>query len=43
MIESNPRNLVAAFEMLLEEIDAEIQFADKIGTWALHQCPGRLR
>lgn len=28
MIENNPTSVVAAFEMLLEEIEAEIEFVD---------------
>lgn len=31
MIENNPTNVVAAFEMLLEEIEAEIDFVNQIG------------
>jgi hypothetical protein len=31
MIENNPTNVVAAFEILLEEIEAEIDFINKIG------------
>ena len=34
MIENNPTNLVAAFEMLLEEIEAEIEFTGKVGARA---------
>lgn len=34
MIENNPTNLVAAFEMLLEEIEAEIEFTSKVGAQA---------
>ncbi|MHB8897346.1 MAG: winged helix-turn-helix domain-containing protein [Thermoguttaceae bacterium] len=34
MIENNPTNLVAAFEMLLEEIEAEIEFTNKVGARA---------
>lgn len=34
MIENNPTNLVAAFEMLLEEIEAEIEFTNKVGSRA---------
>ena len=30
MIQNNPTNLVAAFEMLLEEIEAEIEFTNKV-------------
>jgi hypothetical protein len=29
VIENNPTNVQAAFEMLLEEIEAEIDFSDK--------------
>jgi len=32
MIENNPTNVVAAFEILLEEIEAEIDFINKIGS-----------
>jgi len=31
MIENNPTNVVAAFEILLEEIEAEIDFVNKLG------------
>lgn len=34
MIENNPTNLAAAFEMLLEEIEAEIEFTNKVGAKA---------
>jgi len=34
MIESNPTNVITAFEMLLEELEAEIDFVDKIGAQA---------
>ena len=43
MIENNLTNLVAAFEMALEEIEAEIEFTNKVGARALAQCPGRNR
>lgn len=32
MIENNPTNVVAAFEMLLEEIEAEIDFVNSVGS-----------
>ena len=32
MIENNPTNVEAAFEMLLEEIEAEIDFVTNIGS-----------
>jgi len=31
MIENNPTNVVAAFEILLEEIEAEIDFINQVG------------
>ncbi|MDA0237719.1 MAG: hypothetical protein O3B03_04320, partial [Proteobacteria bacterium] len=31
MIENNPTSVVAAFEMLLEEIEAEIEFVNRVG------------
>lgn len=34
MTQNNPTNLVAAFEMLLEEIEAEIEFTNKVGAQA---------
>ena len=34
MIENNPTNLAAAFEILLEEIEAEIEFTNKVGSRA---------
>ncbi|NUQ62199.1 MAG: hypothetical protein HUU20_06910 [Pirellulales bacterium] len=34
MIENNPTNLMAAFDMLLEEIEAEIEFTAKTGARA---------
>jgi hypothetical protein len=34
MIENYPTNVVAAFEMLLEEIETEIDFVNRIGTRA---------
>jgi hypothetical protein len=34
MIENNPTNVVAAFEMLLEEIEAEIDFVNRVGARA---------
>jgi peptidoglycan/xylan/chitin deacetylase (PgdA/CDA1 family) len=34
MIENNPTNVVAAFEMLLEEIEAEIELVNKVGAKA---------
>ncbi len=34
MIENTPTNVVAAFEMLLEELEAEIEFVNKIGAKA---------
>lgn len=34
MITHNPTNVVAAFEMLLEEIEAEIEFVNKLGARA---------
>jgi hypothetical protein len=34
MIENNPTNVLASFEMLLEEIEAEIEFVNKVGTGA---------
>ena len=43
MIDNNPTNLVAAFEMLLEELEAEIEFSNKMAARALAQCPGRRR
>lgn len=34
MIENNPSNLSSAFEMLLEEIEAEIDFVNGVGARA---------
>lgn len=34
MIENNPTSVVAAFEMLLEEIEVEIDFANRVGARA---------
>ncbi len=34
MIENNPTSVVAAFEMLLEEIEAEIEFVNRVGAGA---------
>jgi hypothetical protein len=34
MIENNPTNVVAAFEMLIEEIEAEIEVVNKVGAQA---------
>jgi hypothetical protein len=34
MIENNPTNVVAAFEMLLEEIEAEIEYVNRVGARA---------
>lgn len=34
MIENNPTSVVSAFEMLLEEIEAEIEFVTRLGTSA---------
>jgi len=34
MIENNPTSVVAAFEMLLEEIEAEIEFVNRVGARA---------
>lgn len=34
MIENNPTNVVAAFEMLLEEIETEIELVNKVGAKA---------
>jgi len=31
MIENNPTNVSSAFEMLLEEIEAEIDFVNNVG------------
>ena len=31
MIENNPTNVVAAFEILLEEVEAEIDFISQVG------------
>lgn len=38
MIENNPTNLVAALEMPLEEIEAEIEFTNKVGARAFEAC-----
>ncbi len=35
MIENNPTNVSGAFEMLLEEIEAEIDFINKVGARSL--------
>lgn len=37
MIENNPTNVVAAFEMLLEEIEAEIDFVNTVGSKAFEK------
>jgi len=37
MIQNNPTNVSAAFEMLLEEIEAEIEFFNEIGKKAFEQ------
>jgi restriction system protein len=37
MIENNPTNVQAAFEMLLEEIEAEIDFINGVGSKALEK------
>jgi len=37
MIENNPTNVVAAFEMLLEEVEAEIEFINKVGAKAFEE------
>jgi hypothetical protein len=34
MIENKPQNVIAAFEMLLEEIEAEVEFVNSIGSKA---------
>jgi hypothetical protein len=34
MVENNPTNVVAAFEMLIEEIEAEIEVVNKVGAKA---------
>jgi len=34
MIENNPTNVVAAFEILLEEIEAEIEYVNRVGARA---------
>jgi hypothetical protein len=34
MIENNPTNVVAAFEMLIEEVEAEIEVVNKVGAKA---------
>lgn len=34
MIDNDPTNVVAAFEMLLEEIEAEIDFVSRVGARA---------
>ena len=43
MIENNPTNVSAAFEILLEEVETEIDFIDRIGAKAFgsvtHGCP----
>jgi restriction system protein len=35
VIENNPTNVFAAFEILLEEIETEIEFLDEVGTEAM--------
>jgi hypothetical protein len=37
MSENNPTNVVAAFEMLLEEVEAEIDFVNRIGARAFER------
>jgi len=37
MIENNPTNVIAAFEMLLEEIEAEIDFINSVGSKAFEK------
>lgn len=34
MIENDPTNVVAAFEILLEEIETEIEFVNRVGAKA---------
>ncbi len=34
MIENNPTNVLAAFELLLEELEAEVEFTNKVGAKA---------
>jgi hypothetical protein len=43
MIENNPTNVQAAFEMLLEEIEAEIDFINGVGSTRSHSvhCEAR--
>jgi len=51
MIENNPTNVQAAFEMLLEEIEADIDFVNGVGSKAFEkrdydrarEAPGRWR
>jgi len=37
MIQNNPTNVSAAFEMLLEEVEAEIEFFNEIGKKAFEE------
>lgn len=37
MIENNPTNVIAAFEMLLEEIEAEVDFINAVGSKAFEK------
>lgn len=43
MIKNNRTNLVATFGMLLQKLEAEIEFSNEIAARALAQCPGRRR
>ena len=37
MIENNPSNVVTAFEILLEEVEAEIEFINRVGSKAFER------
>lgn len=41
MIENNPANMSSAFEMLLEEVEAEIDFVNDAGLEALRRVSMR--
>jgi hypothetical protein len=42
MIENNPTNVSAAFEILLEEVETEIDFSDRTGAKAFEACNARV-
>ena len=42
MIENNPSNVSSAFEMLLEEVEAEIDFVNNVGSKAFEGLGKRI-